>query len=125
NLITLDPARPRAEALVAQGGRIVAVGDVGAMRERAGPGAAVLAAGGRTVTPGFADAHTHLDLWARARARLSLAGATTRAGAARRPPRGGGGGGGGPPAVRVVARAADRGCARGLRPRPPRRPVVA
>ncbi len=74
---TGDPARPRAAALAAVDGRIVAVGDAATARARLGPGAREVGLSGRVVTPGFHDAHTHLDAWARARARLSLAGAAT------------------------------------------------
>lgn len=57
---TMDPARPMAEALVIEAGRIVALGSAAAMAARAGPGAEVIDAGGRLVLPGFQDAHIHL-----------------------------------------------------------------
>jgi predicted amidohydrolase YtcJ len=58
DLLTMDPARPRAEAMALHGGRILAVGtrDEAA---RAAPGAPVTNAPG-TVVPGFNDAHVHL-----------------------------------------------------------------
>ena len=73
---TLDPEAPRASAFAVRDGRIVSIGDPAAARA-AMPHAPVLACAGRTVTPGFTDAHTHLAQWARARGRLSLAGAAT------------------------------------------------
>ncbi len=68
NIHTLDPARPRAEALVARDGAIVFVGPEAEARAVAGApagaaapaGVKVLDLGGRTAVPGFADAHAHL-----------------------------------------------------------------
>lgn len=57
---TMDPARPAAEALVIEAGRILGAGETGAMAALAGPGAAVIDMGGRPVLPGFQDAHIHL-----------------------------------------------------------------
>ncbi len=56
---TLDPSQPRAEAVAALGGRIVAVGTTAELRALAGPRARVIDAGGRLVLPGFNDAHVH------------------------------------------------------------------
>ncbi len=56
-VLTMDPARPRAEAVAVAGGRIVAVGGA----EVAGLAAArVIDAGGRTLLPGFVESHMHL-----------------------------------------------------------------
>ena len=71
---TLDPDAPRANAFAVRDGRVAHVGTPSGARAAA-PHAPVLEGKGRTGTPGFTDAHTHLALWARARARLSLAGA--------------------------------------------------
>ena len=54
NLITLDPARPRATAMAVRGERICLVGDNAAVERLAGPGTARVELGGRTVTPGRA-----------------------------------------------------------------------
>ena len=75
---TLDPGAPRADAFAVRGGRVAHVGDSAGARAAA-PHAPVLDCAGRTVTPGFTDAHTHLAHWARARGRLSLAGVATLA----------------------------------------------
>jgi len=56
---TLDPARPQAEALAVYGNRIVAVGGTGELRALAGPNTRVIDAAGRSVLPGFNDAHVH------------------------------------------------------------------
>lgn len=58
-ILTMDPARPRAAAVGIDGGRIVAVGDVEAVRRALPPEAEEIDAGPRTVVPGFVDAHNH------------------------------------------------------------------
>ena len=59
---TLDPARPRAQALAIAGGRLLAVGADADVTALAGPGTRVVALHGRTVWPGLIDSHTH-GLW--------------------------------------------------------------
>jgi len=59
NFITLDPARPRAEALLAAGERIVCVGSLREASALASPEAERIDLGGRTVVPGFNDNHLH------------------------------------------------------------------
>lgn len=56
---TLDPARPRAEAVAVSGGRVVAIGSRAEARAAA-PHAREVDLGGRCVVPGFNDAHMHL-----------------------------------------------------------------
>src|SRR6478752_6347971 len=58
-IATLDPARSWASALAVRGGRIVAVGGDTAVRGLIGPRTRVIRLRGRTVTPGFGDAHVH------------------------------------------------------------------
>jgi predicted amidohydrolase YtcJ len=62
-IITLDPAKPTAEALAVRGGRIVAVGTDDEMAELAGPGTRFSDLGGCAVVPGFHDAHCHILLF--------------------------------------------------------------
>lgn len=62
NLITLDTARPRAAALACRDGRIAFVGDDAGALAVAGPATRRVDLAGRTVVPGFCDAHLHL-LW--------------------------------------------------------------
>ena len=57
---TVDPARPRAEAVAVRGNRIVFVGGTVEARALVGPGTRVVDLRGRTVVPGFNDAHAHL-----------------------------------------------------------------
>ena len=56
---TVDPKRPRAEAIAIRGQRIVAVGSNAEVRARIGPATRVLDLAGRTVLPGFNDSHAH------------------------------------------------------------------
>ncbi|CAM3778774.1 amidohydrolase [Tsukamurella ocularis] len=59
-VLTFDPDRPEAEAIVLDGGRIVAVGDRRDMDAAAGSGAQRVDAGGATVMPGLIDTHPHV-----------------------------------------------------------------
>jgi predicted amidohydrolase YtcJ len=61
--LTMSPAQPRASVLAIVGERLVYVGDdLAAAKKAAGPGADVIDFGGRTVVPGFDDAHVHFGL---------------------------------------------------------------
>src|ERR1700727_2613175 len=59
NIITIDPLQPRARALAIADGRFVAVGDDDDVRGLAGPRTTQVDLEGRTVVPGFIDAHAH------------------------------------------------------------------
>ena len=58
-IATMDPARSWASALAVRDGRIVAVGSDQTIRPHVGPRTRIIEARGRTVTPGFGDAHVH------------------------------------------------------------------
>ena len=58
-IATMDPARRWAGALAVRAGRIVAVGPDAAIGPHIGPSTTVIQLRGRTVTPGFQDAHVH------------------------------------------------------------------
>jgi predicted amidohydrolase YtcJ len=62
NLYTLDPLRPRAQALAIDraSGRILAVGDNDEVRRVGGLHREIVDLRGKTVLPGFIDAHIHL-----------------------------------------------------------------
>lgn len=74
NVITMNPAQPRASALAVVGGRIAAVGGWEDVSAHAG-GARVIDLGGKTVLPGFIDTHVHFLWTAMAMAALDLRGA--------------------------------------------------
>jgi predicted amidohydrolase YtcJ len=56
---TMDPARPTADALAILGNRIAALGSSAEICALAGPRTRVIDAAGKTVLPGFNDAHVH------------------------------------------------------------------
>lgn len=60
-IYTIDPARPRAEALAVKDGRFIAVGITAAMRGLATGETEIIDALGMTITPGFIDAHCHVS----------------------------------------------------------------
>lgn len=59
SVCTVDPSRPRAEALAIKDGRILAVGAASDLAELRGPSTEVLDLTGRTILPGFQDSHVH------------------------------------------------------------------
>jgi hypothetical protein len=56
---TVDTKRPRAEAVAVRAGRIVAVGTTAELQANVGPKTRVMDLKGRTLVPGFEDAHAH------------------------------------------------------------------
>ena len=59
-ILTIDDARPTAEAVAIRNGVIVAVGSLDAARAAAGRGAQTVNLDGRTLLPGFFDPHSHV-----------------------------------------------------------------
>ncbi|TQV86788.1 amidohydrolase [Exilibacterium tricleocarpae] len=59
NILTLDPARPRAQALAVKNGLIQAVGSNSDILALKGRRSEVLSAAGKTVIPGLNDSHMH------------------------------------------------------------------
>jgi predicted amidohydrolase YtcJ len=59
SLLTIAQPGGRAAALAVRGGRIVALGGDDEVREHIGPKTRVIELAGRTVVPGFQDAHVH------------------------------------------------------------------
>jgi predicted amidohydrolase YtcJ len=63
HVLTMAPAQPVATTLAIVDGKLAYVGDdEAAARRAAGAGAEILDVGGRTVVPGFEDAHVHFGL---------------------------------------------------------------
>jgi predicted amidohydrolase YtcJ len=65
---TMSPRAPRAEALAARDGRIVALGSAAELEALRGQGTVMIDAGGATVLPGLIDAHGHFGHVARSMA---------------------------------------------------------
>lgn len=63
-VITIDPRRPRAEAIAIKDGRFLRVGNNEEARETIGKGTEIRHLDGMTVVPGFNDAHNHPLLFA-------------------------------------------------------------
>ena len=59
NVITVDPAKPHAEAFAVENGRFVAIGTNAEIRRLATPATKIVDLKGATVTPGFNDVHLH------------------------------------------------------------------
>jgi predicted amidohydrolase YtcJ len=73
-VLTMDVARPRAEAVAVAGGRILAVGSRAEVEALAAPATRVVDAGGRTLLPGFVESHLHLVLGGNELSQLQLGG---------------------------------------------------
>ena len=58
-IVTMDPARPEAEAVAVADGVIVGVGPLSDMKAFGGAGTRFVDLGGRSMLPGFIDAHSH------------------------------------------------------------------
>jgi len=78
-VLTLDPARPHAEAIAVRAGRILAVGAWAELRALVGLATEVVDAAGGVAVPAFHDAHLHLLRYARAQTRLDCRGARSLA----------------------------------------------
>lgn len=76
---TLDPARPRAEALLARNGRVLRLGTAAQCRAEARADARVVELAGGSAVPGLADAHGHVLLHGRALEEVQLGGARDEA----------------------------------------------
>ena len=59
NFITIDPDMPSAESVAIGNGRFLAVGKNSEVLSLAGPWTIKVNLGGKSVTPGFIDAHSH------------------------------------------------------------------
>ena len=59
NVLTMDAKLPAAEAFAVRAGKFASVGSNAEIKLLAGPKTRVLDLGGKTVAPGFIDAHAH------------------------------------------------------------------
>jgi predicted amidohydrolase YtcJ len=59
NILTVDAAGPRAQAVAIADGRFLAVGSTDDIRGISKPGTRQIDIGGKTIVPGFIDAHSH------------------------------------------------------------------
>ena len=71
-VVTMDPARPSAQAIAIRGGRIAWVGSDREALKRFGSAGMKIDLRGRTVLPGIIDAHTHLFELGKSLLRLNL-----------------------------------------------------
>jgi predicted amidohydrolase YtcJ len=61
-ILTMDDAKPRVEAVAVKDGRILATGTLGEMKALGGKETRSVDLGGRTMIPGFVDAHGHVAM---------------------------------------------------------------
>jgi predicted amidohydrolase YtcJ len=71
-VITLDPARPRAETVVIRDGKVFAVGGQESLNGLRRQETRVIDCRGKTISPGFIDAHFHLLAFAESLVTLNL-----------------------------------------------------
>ncbi len=77
SVVTLDAAKPRAQALALKGGKIIAVGSDEEISGYIGPQTQVIELKGNYVVPGLVDAHMHLTGLGLKRFKLDLIGTRT------------------------------------------------
>jgi len=73
-ILTMDEARPRAEAIAVAGNRIIRLGSHAEVMREKGAATRVVDAGGGTVIPGFVEGHMHLFAGAAELSHLQLFG---------------------------------------------------
>ena len=59
-VLTMDPDKPRAEAMLLKDGRVAAIGSRAEVEAQKTADTRVIDAGGKTVLPGFSENHLHL-----------------------------------------------------------------
>jgi len=72
NVITMDSALPNAELVAVRGSRIAAIGDVEMLQDFQKTNTRVIDCDGKTVLPGFIDAHCHVVAYAESLISLDL-----------------------------------------------------
>ncbi len=74
-IVTMDAARPAAEAVAVRDGKILAVGSLARMKALVGPATEQIDLAGRTLVPGFIDGHSHFSMAVNAATWANLSGA--------------------------------------------------
>ncbi|MBI2906905.1 MAG: amidohydrolase [Chloroflexi bacterium] len=64
NVLTLDDALPRAQLVAVSGDRVLSVGGADDLGDLSGPSSRVIDCAGKTLIPGFIDAHCHIFAFA-------------------------------------------------------------
>ena len=72
NAITMDPAKPTASLVAIKEDRIAAVSGVEMLDQLRGPLTQVIDCGGKTLIPGFIDAHCHIHAYAESLVSLNM-----------------------------------------------------
>ena len=72
NIVTIDENLPGAQALAVRDGRILAVGALEEVEAAPGNNTTVRDMGGKTIVPGFIDAHGHVSMTAMLRGMADL-----------------------------------------------------
>ena len=72
NVITMDPGYPRARWVAIKDGRILAVGQEDNLRELCHRNTKAIDSNGKTILPGFIDAHFHFHGYAESLVTLDL-----------------------------------------------------
>ena len=72
NVITMDPARPRARFVAVAGDRVAYAGGEADLKQAIGPGTRVVDCGGKTLIPGFNDSHCHIFSFIRKQLTIDL-----------------------------------------------------
>jgi predicted amidohydrolase YtcJ len=78
-LHTQDPSRPRAQAALIRGGKFACVGTREECEQRASSSVRFIELGAGCATPGFIDAHGHVQFFGRSLSEVSCAGAASEA----------------------------------------------
>ena len=63
NILTMNPKQPTASAMAVKGGKIIAVGDLAAVKRAAGKSYEYIDLESTTVVPGFIETHDHIVLY--------------------------------------------------------------
>lgn len=77
-VVTVDSAFSIHNAALVSNGRIMAVGETGALKSRMPPETREIDLGGRSLLPGFIDTHGHIALFGLDELKVSLSGALTK-----------------------------------------------